>query len=414
MVPLRFFLTLPGFGMLAAATLGWGGVAAWDGRYSNALLATVHLMTLGFLTLAMAGALLQLLPVVAGVPVPRARVVSAAVHGLLVCGTLLLALGLARPDLPVLGYGLLLLLAAFGIFLPVMGYCLVRAVRTSTVLGMRLAMIALALTVLLGTLLALSRLGHPLLMSAHLTDLHLAWGLLGWVGLLVTGVAYQVVPMFQITPAYPRWLQRGLAPLWLLALAGMTVAPWLPAADPWRHALTNLASLALALGYAAFAIATLVLLQRRRRRVVDVTLYFWRLASASVLACVALGGTLSLWPDALRARLALSWGVLALVGAAASVVNGMLYKIVPFLVWLHLQRHGGRGRLTNMKEIIPDAAARRQWLMHLIALGLLLAAAWRPREAAGAAALVFGYSCLLLALNLAGAYTLYRRLTTRE
>ena len=59
------------------------------------------------------------------------------------------------------------------------------------------------------------------------TDLHALWGLLGWVGLLVVAIAYEVVPMFQATPPYPPWMQRGLSltllvslTLWSLAFVG--------------------------------------------------------------------------------------------------------------------------------------------------------------------------------------------------
>ena len=105
-----------------------------------------------------------------------------------------------------------------------------------------------------------------------------------------------------------------------------------------------------------------------------------------------------------RARVAALWWVLIIVGFGVSAINGMLYKIVPFLVWLHLQGGGGRGRLTNMKEIIPDERARRQWWLHCAGLCLLLGAVWRPAWFAHAGALAFGLSCLLLWLNLLAAY----------
>jgi len=38
-----------------------------------------------------------------------------------------------------------------------------------------------------------------------------------------------------------------------------------------------------------------------------------------------------------------------------SVVQGMLYKIVPFLVWFHLFRGGVKTGVPNMKKIIPEA-----------------------------------------------------------
>ena len=73
-----------------------------------------------------------------------------------------------------------------------------------TARAMRLAALMLAATVLLGLILLSNHaFGWWLQARETLADLHLTWGLLGWVGILIVGVAYQVVPMFQLTPAYP-------------------------------------------------------------------------------------------------------------------------------------------------------------------------------------------------------------------
>jgi hypothetical protein len=55
----------------------------------------------------------------------------------------------------------------------------------------------------------------------ELTNIHLAWGLGGWALMLLAGVSYHVVPMFQLTRPYPLWFTRGFGPCccccWLLA-----------------------------------------------------------------------------------------------------------------------------------------------------------------------------------------------------
>jgi len=55
--------------------------------------------------------------------------------------------------------------------------------------------------------------------------LHPAWGLLGWTGLLVAAVAFQVVPMFQMTPQYPPRMTR-----WFIASAFAVLLTWSAAA----------------------------------------------------------------------------------------------------------------------------------------------------------------------------------------
>jgi uncharacterized membrane protein len=72
-------------------------------------------------------------------------------------------------------------------------------------------------------------------------------------------------------------------------------------------------------------------------------------------------------------------GVLALFGGGLSVMIGMLYKIVPFLVWLHLQNlGGGRVLAPNMNKVIAARQIDRQMYAHFLALALLLAAAFWP------------------------------------
>lgn len=77
--PLRFFLTAPWFlvaaGLLAAFDPGWT-----EGPLSPTALALTHLLTLGFLGMVMLGALTQMLPVLAGAPMPGIRPVATIGH----------------------------------------------------------------------------------------------------------------------------------------------------------------------------------------------------------------------------------------------------------------------------------------------------------------------------------------------
>lgn len=409
-VPLRFFLSAPLFGLAAAGLLLWLGPDALASRWSAGALALSHLLVLGVLTMAMCGALLQMLPVLVGVPVARPRRVAGLCHGLLVLGTLSLAAGFlgAAPE----GFRVAVVLLGLGLggFLAVLGLSLARAPRVQdSVRGMRWALLGLAVTVGLGLSLGLghSGLGLPL-RRWPLTDLHLAWGLLGWIVTLVAAVAWQVVPMFQMTPPYPprlrRWLVAGLFALlgWhsLAVLRGWPLAP-LPA-------------LGLAAALATLALTTLRLLARRRRKLGDASLDFWRLGMAALGLAAALGAGAWLAPPALAARLALAASLLFLLGFALSVVNGMLYKIVPFLVWLHLQQRLAtrievRHRIVppNMKSILPEPRSRRQFTLHLAALAVLLAAVLLPALLRPAAVLWLA-DFALLGLNLLSAARRYR------
>ena len=100
----------------------------------------------------------------------------------------------------------------------------------------------------------------------------------------------------------------------------------------------------------------------------------------------------------------LACSLLAIVGFLYSAISGMLYKIVPFLVWHHLQAKAAPGqRAPGVKHIIPDRRARRQFWLHAAALVLLLAACWFPAQLARAAGLALLASSLSLGWNLTNA-----------
>jgi hypothetical protein len=246
--PLRFFLTAPLFLVLAAMVLLWHGPDFFISRWLPAPLALTHLLTLGFMAQVMLGALLQMLPVVIGVTVPHPQWIAALIHLPLTLGTLTLA-GAFLFGNP-LGFQIAsgLLGLGFGVALIAFNLAVWRAPVTSgMVIAVRCALGGLLVTVMLGLLLG-GFFGWGLsLPVVAITTLHAVWGLIGWTVLLVAGIADQVVPMFHITPAYPRWLSRRFAPLMTAMLAlwsGLILGNGETAAQ--------LAGVGLALGIARF------------------------------------------------------------------------------------------------------------------------------------------------------------------
>ena len=406
-VPLRFFLTAPWFLALAAGLALWQGPEIFASRWLPATLALTHLLTLGFMAQIMLGALLQILPVVVGVVVPRPRLIAALIHIPLTLGALALPLAFLsghplwfHPALGLLGL-------SFAVALTVIPLALWRApVASGTVIALRCALIGLLITVGLGLSLG-SYFGWGLnLPVIALTHLHAAWGLVGWTALLVAGVAYQVVPMFQITPPYPAWFVRGFAPLMAALLIAWSVA----VLGAWTAAAT-LASAGLATGLAGFAVATLYLLTRRRRKIGDVTLGYWRISMASLLVGALLWlATLAIPALTSAPQVELLLGILLIFGFTVAVINGMAYKIVPFLAWFHLQAQlFRRAKVPNMKQLLPEARIRRQWWAYLAALLLLLGAAIDPVVFTYPAALASGITAVWLGVNLWSVWRIYRR-----
>jgi hypothetical protein len=400
-LPLRFFLTAPLY-LLAAGMLVALAPDALASRWTPQALALTHVLTLGFLAMTMMGALMQMLPVVAGSTLPATRFVAWFSHVPVTLGTLALITGFLTTAPLAFTMGIALLAIGFTVFLTAVTISLTRAVTSVTVSGIRFAVASLVITVMLGLTLALVQVRPDGWVSATVEAAiaaHAAFGLLGWVGLLVISVAYQVVPMFQITPPYPPPLSRWLA-------GAMFVLLLLHAASPWLVPVAGtFIDVGLASGILLFAFATLRLQSRRRRKLPDVTLDYWRLGMASLMLCV---------PVWIIAQLSPAWansdayplllGVLFIGGFAVSVVCGMLYKIVPFLAWFHLQAQlqARAGSIPTMKNMIAERWMRMQFRLHLAACVLLIASVlWSPLAAAAGGALAL--SAGLLWLNLLSA-----------
>ena len=406
-VPFRFFICAPLFLLLAGSALLVAGPETLASRWSPALLSITHLLTLGCMSMVMCGAMLQMLPVLAGSPVPNSRLAAWAIHPPLIAGTLLLSSGLYFSIPKLLLLAMPLLAFAFAAFLCIAIYSLARApARNASTHAMALALAALSLTIGLGLLLATGMIGLLDLPMLPLIALHVNWGLLGWTTLLVMGVTYQVVPMFQLTPLFPRTVTRWLVSILFALLLLWSCHLLLP--EPAASIFSLITASGLAACITAFAAITLRLQHKRRRRVPDISMQFWRIGMLSLLTASLLwmaGQISTTLADSTFFSLAL--GILFIIGFALSVIQGMLYKIVPFLVWFHLQSKLPSKQVPNMKSIISDHAARRHLYAHLATLLLCLASAMWPMPwiyAAGSALLLSG---ILLLANILRAWNCY-------
>ena len=404
-LPLRFFLTAPLF-LLAAAILIMTAPEALASRWSPHTLALTHALTLGFLSMIMLGALMQMLPVVAGSSLPAPRLVAWFSHVPITLGTVALITGFLTAETIAFNIGVVLLGCGFAVFLTAAALSLTGAVASVTVTGIRFAAGCLGITILLGLVLGLLRSGEwtPPAVEAVINT-HVAFGLLGWVLLLVIGVAYQVVPMFQITPPYPPFLSRRLA------VAMVALLTFHAAAMLFFRQAVYILDAGMAGGILAFALATLHLQTRRRRKLPDVSLDFWRLGMASLIACVLVWFSVQVWPAWQNSNpYPLLLGVLFIGGFAISVVNGMLYKIVPFLAWFHLQAQlqARAGSIPTMRDMISERWTRRQFRAHVVACTLLVAATVWPQLAL-ASGLSLALSATLLWINLLSAVRRFSR-----
>jgi len=181
-VPVAFFLSAPVAAFAAGVLLTLFGADALSSNWQPDTLALTHLGTLGFLGMAMLGALYQLTPVVAG---SRVRAVRSAhlVWLLLSVGLVGLVSGLVAGVSSVTFASMVVLALSLLIFLPTVGLALLRApTRNETVTGMRMALASLFLVAFLGLWMAHGHIGMEFPGPRNLwVQTHLSVGFLGWV-----------------------------------------------------------------------------------------------------------------------------------------------------------------------------------------------------------------------------------------
>ena len=368
--------------LLAAEVFAFAGVGyPATGLADPATLVLVHLVAIGWLSLAMAGALLQFVPVLVSRPLAFPQLALPALLAL-VTGLLLLCVGFAIlagwVDAPL---GLLPLAAASLLT----GFALLGLMLVATLLSARpvtlfasfvLAGLAcLAVTALSGSAFAaiLSGRGGWLLNFAILPDgvsFHALLGLGGWLGLIAFGVSYRLFVMFMMAPEPP---PRRVRPVLLsagvglgIAFAGL-VAPFAGFEPGTGWVAAALSALALASAYYARDIHALY--RARRRKALEINML------ASIPAYASLGLGVALLPIAVTAGagegIVAALAFLLAFGWLGGLTLAQLVKIVSFMTWLEAYAPRlGRGPAPRVGDLV--AMPRTGWWFALYFAGVVL------------------------------------------
>jgi hypothetical protein len=226
-----------------------------------------------------------------------------------------------------------------------------------------------------------------------LTDLHLSWGLIGWIGVLVMAIAWQVVPLFQITPPYPAWLRRSTVPAILLLLVAKSALAGAGQGTALQY-IGMVPDMIIAGYLLCFAIATLLLQSKARRKIKDSHRNFWRLAMVNLAAAVMVWVVAEVTGNPVYDLLA---AVIFLLGFVMAVVIGMLLKIFSFLVWLHLQtlndslkmKGEKEFNIPKMKTVISPRTCDRLLSLLMVAQVTVVAALFLPETIPEVAAILW-------------------------
>ncbi|HXT08815.1 MAG TPA: hypothetical protein VN715_17995 [Roseiarcus sp.] len=383
--PLIFACALVNLGLgllLAVLGLAWP-VAAPMAPVS---LAMVHLLTIGWVTLLMFGALFQFVPVITSRKLPSQALPLATLIGL-EAGLALMVAGfydlgrsaLADRLLPT-GGGvviLALLVGAATLLTPL-------AAKRPAPLSARLIIAGLGfllVTVLLGLTLALALTvpeTAPLLapLLADGVSYHVLSGFGGWFTLTAIGVSYELLPMFMLAPHERGAL--GESVLWagvagfLLAIGAGLASAFSPAG--WIMILEQAGRLAIVLAVALYLADVVRLYRGRRRRQIELH------NRAAIGAFAALGLAVLLAVGAIAtdrlAELAPSLVLLLLLGWLSGLGLTQLYKVVAFLAWL--SRYGaqlGRGPSPRVQDLVNEPRSGGFFILYFAAIAIAAGAA---------------------------------------
>ena len=142
------------------------------------------------------------------------------------------------------------------------------------VLAMRFAAICLALTLLLGSLNLAQYSGWmPGFLDRNLLKtLHLQMGLLGWIGFLIFGVGFHVIPMFYLSKPFSDKQARVILVTAFGSLSALSTGSFLGMGKDWLilFSLPGLASVFY------FSYILLRMLHQRNRKIHNSTLRLWQ------------------------------------------------------------------------------------------------------------------------------------------
>ncbi len=377
--------------------------------YHPRLVAVVHLVTLGFVTSAILGALYLVCPLALRTPLREGRAdLAFAVSWMLGVSGIVSHFWLES-------YSGMAWSGALALATPLwLGARVLAGLRRAPVplesrLPMALALVNLYLAAALGILLGIHKY-HPLLPLAQLDGVHAHVHLagVGFVTLMIVGAGYRVLPML-LPAAMPRG-RLAFASALALESGALGLAFAFLAAKPLvlPFALVILAGLALFLSRVAF------MLRHRRPAPSARPKPDWAalhaLASIAALAVAAAAGLALALFEAAEAtlRLVFVYGVFALLGFFAQLVIGVEARLVPLAAWLQEFAKGGYQELpVPVHEAWPQAAGAASfalWNAGVPALALGLALDWNAWTSAGAAAL----ACAVLIVAVSGTRALAR------
>jgi hypothetical protein len=322
-------------------------------HYSPNAVAITHLFVLGWLCSIVMGAMYQLVPVALETKLYSERLVLPQwlLH---VAGLTGMVLAFHAWNMKLVGYFGSIFAAGICLFIYNIVRTLLRIPKWNVVaLSVASALAWVLLTITAGLLIAAAKTGHANFML-HFDPLgamhaHAHLGVIGFFTMLIVGVSYKLIPMFTLSEIQKN--SRATVSIMLLniGLAGSLFSILL------QSVLKPVFALVVIVALAIYGWEIIAILRARKRRTLDWGVRYFLtaiglLVSLSVLALVLSWPRLPLNP--FTGQLENIYGFFGLIGVVSFAVIGMLYKIIPFLVWFGAySKHIGKAQVPALAEM---------------------------------------------------------------
>ena len=171
----------------------------------------------------------------------------------------------------------------------------------------------------------------------------------GFFTLLMVGVSYKLIPMFTLSELQNKRRAAASVALLNLGLAGSFLTILLR--SPWKLAF----ALVIIAALACYGLELRAILRARKRKPLDWGIKYF-LTAVALLIPLALLSIVLAWPGlpltAFTGQLENLYGFFGLIGVVTFAIFGMLYKIIPFLVWFGVYSpHVGRAKVPALADM---------------------------------------------------------------
>ncbi len=400
-LPMRFMI----FGLLSLFTGAGFLVARPDVlanyHYGSQILAITHIFTLGFIASIVMGAMYQLVPVAL-----EARLFSErlgrwqfVMHALGVAG---MVWTFWIFDMKQVGHWGSLAGLGIGLFVYNIARTLKRIPRWNVIAwAIASALFWISFAMLAGLYLTAAKCWSfsPFQPMAQM-HAHAHAAFIGFFLMMIVGVSYKLVPMFTLSDVQSTRRAAWSIGLLNAGLAGLFVTVLL------QSALKPVFAAVVTGGLVVYGWEMRAILQARLRRELDWGIKAFLLA-LSLLAPVAGLGLFLSWPGValtdFTGQMENLYGFLALLGVVTLAILGMLFKIMPFLVWYAVySRQIGRCKVPSLADLYSarlQVASFGSYLAALIVTGAGIVMMNEKMCLAGA--VLLAASLLLFAANMA-------------